>query len=53
MHTGGHGHILGMGNLGVVSSCANTPVSCTDTHKSNFFHINKYVREMVIMNDLE
>ncbi len=53
MPTGGHGHVICMGNLGRVISQENTPEGHTETHKSSFFHINKYVRKMVIMNDLE
>ncbi len=35
--TGGHGHVICMGNLGGVFSQENTPEDHTDTHKSSFF----------------
>ncbi len=50
MPIGGHGHVICMGNLGGVYSQENTPEGPTKVH---FFHINKYLGEMVIMNDLE
>ncbi len=37
MPTGGHGHVICMGNLGEVVSEENTPDSCTETHKNSFF----------------
>ncbi len=51
--TGGHGHVICMGNLGDILFHANTTEGCTETTKVHFFHINKQVGEMVIMNDLE
>ncbi len=36
-----------------VSSRKKTPEGQTESHKVHFFHINKSVGEMVIMNDLE
>ncbi len=35
--TGGHGHVICMGNLGGVFSQENTPEGGTETHKSSFF----------------
>ncbi len=35
--TGGHGHVICMGNLGGVFSQENTPEVHTETHKSSFF----------------
>ncbi len=35
--TGGHGHVICMGNLGGGGSCENTLEGCTETHKSYFF----------------
>ncbi len=42
-----------MGNLEGVFSYKNTPEGQTETHKSSFLHINKWVGEIGIMNDLE
>ncbi len=52
MPTGGHGHVICMGNLGRVLFCENTPEGHTEAHKSSFF-LYKQVGEMVIMNYLE
>ncbi len=35
--TGGHGHVICMGNLRGVFSQENTPEGCTEAHKSSFF----------------
>ncbi len=35
--TGGHGHVICMGNLGGVFFQENTPEGHTETHKSSFF----------------
>ncbi len=35
--TGGHGHVICMGNLGGVFSQENTPEYHTETHKSSYF----------------
>ncbi len=51
----GHGHVICMGNLGggefflkkILQNVRQRPT------KVHFFHINKYVGEIVIMNDLE
>ncbi len=37
LHTGGHHHVLCMGDLGGVTSCEITPEGCTETHKTSFF----------------
>ncbi len=37
MYTGGHGHLICMGNLRGVIFQENTPEGRTDTHKSSFF----------------
>ncbi len=34
--TGGHSHVICMGNLGGVFSQENTPEGCMETHKSSF-----------------
>ncbi len=39
--------------FGGVLSPEHTPAGHTETHKRSFSHINKYVGEMVIMDDLE
>ncbi len=36
MPTGGHGHVICMGNLGGVFAHENTPEGCTETHTSSF-----------------
>ncbi len=36
LSTGGHGHMICMGNLGGVVSQRNTPGGCPETHKSSF-----------------
>ncbi len=38
-HYSGQGHVICMGNLGVVFSRENTPEGHTETHKSSFFSI--------------
>ncbi len=35
--TGGHAHVICMGNLGGAFSQENTPEGCTETHKSLCF----------------
>ncbi len=37
MPTGGHGHVVCMGNLGGIFSQENTPEARTGTHKGSFF----------------
>ncbi len=37
MPTGGHGHVVCIGNLGVFFSRTNTPEGCTEIHKSACF----------------
>ncbi len=41
LSTGGHGHVICMGNLGGVFSQKNTPEVHTETHQSSFFSIWK------------
>ncbi len=51
--TGGHGHVICIGNLGgVIFSQENTPEGHTENHKSSFLPY-KQVGEMVIMEDVE
>ncbi len=52
MPSGGHGHVICMGNLEGVFSQENIPEGHTETDKGSFFPY-KQVGEMVIMNDLE
>ncbi len=37
LSTGGHGHVIYMGNLGGGFAHENTPEGHTETHKSSFF----------------
>ncbi len=41
MPTGGHGHVICMGNLEGVFPQENTPEGYTETHKVHIFYINK------------
>ncbi len=41
MPTGGHGHVICMGNVGEVFSQEIPPEGCTETHKSSFFQQQK------------
>ncbi len=51
--TGGHGHVIYMGNLGGVLFVKILQKAAQRPTKVNFIHINKHVGEMVIMNDVE